>query len=191
MGRPELVGALTRVKSYVDTGPFLAVQKAGAAALDQAEALVAPIRAELQRRRDAAVAALREAGFALEAPKAAMYLWVALPAGTAFRGLRHAGARGDRGGGAARAARSGPPARGSSASRSRSAPTGCGGGRAGWAGRSRPLAEESLRRPLELALPPTRRWPWIAIAASVAVHSLLLFGWVEGRRRCCRVGRPS
>jgi LL-diaminopimelate aminotransferase len=82
VGRPELVGALTRVKSYTDTGPFLAVQKAGAAALDQAEGLVAPIRAELERRRDAAVAALREAGFTLEAPKAAMYLWVALPAGT-------------------------------------------------------------------------------------------------------------
>jgi LL-diaminopimelate aminotransferase len=82
VGRPDLVGALTRVKSYTDTGPFLAVQKAGAAALDQAEALVAPIRAELERRRDAAVAALREAGFTLEAPKAAMYLWVALPAGT-------------------------------------------------------------------------------------------------------------
>jgi len=81
VGRPELVTALTRVKSYVDTGPFLAVQKAGAAALDHAEALVEPIRAELQRRRDAAVGALREAGFTLDAPKAAMYLWVALPAG--------------------------------------------------------------------------------------------------------------
>ena len=42
VGRPELIGALTRVKSYADTGPFLAVQKAGAAALDQAEALVEP-----------------------------------------------------------------------------------------------------------------------------------------------------
>jgi LL-diaminopimelate aminotransferase len=82
VGRPELITALTRVKSYTDTGPFLAVQKAGAATLDQAEAIVAPIRAELEARRDAAVAALREAGFALEAPKAAMYLWVALPAGT-------------------------------------------------------------------------------------------------------------
>jgi LL-diaminopimelate aminotransferase len=83
VGRPELVGALTRVKSYTDTGPFLAVQKAGAAALDQAETLVAPIRAELERRRDAAVAALREAGFTLDAPKAAMYLWIPLPEGVA------------------------------------------------------------------------------------------------------------
>jgi LL-diaminopimelate aminotransferase len=81
VGRPELITALTRVKSYTDTGPFLAVQKAGAAALDQAESLVAPIRAELEARRNAAVAALRDAGFALEAPKAAMYLWIALPAG--------------------------------------------------------------------------------------------------------------
>ncbi len=81
-GRAELIGALTRVKSYVDTGPFLAVQKAGAAALERSEELVAPIRTELQRRRDAAVAALTQAGFTVEPPKAAMYLWVPLPAGT-------------------------------------------------------------------------------------------------------------
>jgi len=80
VGAKELIGALTRVKSYVDTGPWLAIQKAGAAALDQTEALVAPVRAELERRRDAGVAALRAAGFVLESPKAAMYLWVALPA---------------------------------------------------------------------------------------------------------------
>jgi LL-diaminopimelate aminotransferase len=82
-GRKELIGALTRVKSYVDTGPFLAVQKAGAAALDAGERLVEPIRAELQRRRDAAVAALRLAGFSIDPPQAAMYLWVPLPAGVA------------------------------------------------------------------------------------------------------------
>lgn len=97
VGRPELIDALTRVKSYVDTGPFLAVQKAGAAVLDRAEEVVAPIREELKRRRDAAVPALRDAGFALESPKAAMYLWVALPAGTpsarfARRALEETGA---------------------------------------------------------------------------------------------------
>ncbi len=80
-GRSELIGALTRVKSYVDTGPFLAVQKAGAAALDAGESLVEPIRAELERRRDAGVIALRQAGFTVEPPKAAMYLWIPLPAG--------------------------------------------------------------------------------------------------------------
>jgi LL-diaminopimelate aminotransferase len=96
-GRPELIGALTRVKSYVDTGPFLAVQQAGAAALDRAEELVVPIRTELQRRRDAAVTGLRAAGFVLDSPKAAMYLWIALPAGIpsaefATRALEETGA---------------------------------------------------------------------------------------------------
>ena len=83
VGNAALIGALTRVKSYVDTGPFLAVQRAGAAALDRAEELVVPVRTELERRRDAAVPALRDAGFTLEAPKAAMYLWIALPDGIA------------------------------------------------------------------------------------------------------------
>ena len=82
-GRAELIGALTKVKSYVDTGPFLALQKAGVVALDRTEEFAAPVRATLVERRDACVTALREAGFAVESPKAAMYLWVPLPEGVA------------------------------------------------------------------------------------------------------------
>jgi hypothetical protein len=41
--------------------------------------------------------------------------------------------------------------------------------------------EDRLRPPLELGLPKRRPWPWIAILASVLVHSVLLFGWVGGR----------
>ena len=83
VGNAELIGALTKVKSYVDTGPFLALQQAGAWTLDHAEELVAPIRAELQVRRDAAVGALQEIGFTVDVPQAAMYLWVPLPEGIA------------------------------------------------------------------------------------------------------------
>lgn len=95
-GRAELIGALTRVKTYVDTGPFLAIQAAGAEVLAEAEALVAPIRAELQRRRDAGVAALRAAGFTVADPGGAMYLWVPLPEGLtsaafAEQALQHEG----------------------------------------------------------------------------------------------------
>jgi LL-diaminopimelate aminotransferase len=81
VGRPELIAALTRVKSYTDTGPWLAIQQAAVTALDNTERLVVPIRDELKRRRDAAVRALRDAGFAAHVPSAAMYLWVALPDG--------------------------------------------------------------------------------------------------------------
>jgi LL-diaminopimelate aminotransferase len=80
-GPEPLITALTRVKSYVDTGPWLAIQKAGAYALDHAERLIPPNVAELARRRDAGVEAFRAAGFEVERPKATMYLWVALPAG--------------------------------------------------------------------------------------------------------------
>jgi LL-diaminopimelate aminotransferase len=81
IGNSTLIGALTKVKSYVDTGPFLALQQASAWTLDHAEELNRPIVEELTRRRDVAVAALTEGGFAVETPKAAMYLWVPLPAG--------------------------------------------------------------------------------------------------------------
>jgi LL-diaminopimelate aminotransferase len=83
VGRPELVAALTKVKSYVDTGPFLALQKAAVTALDRAEEFGAPVRATLERRRDACVESLQGAGFPVERPRAAMYLWVPLPAGVA------------------------------------------------------------------------------------------------------------
>jgi hypothetical protein len=38
-----------------------------------------------------------------------------------------------------------------------------------------------LRAPFDLGLPRRRPWPWIAILASVVAHSVLLFGWVDGR----------
>jgi LL-diaminopimelate aminotransferase len=80
-GSAELIAALQKVKSYVDTGPFLAVQKAGAAVLDCAEALVAPVRREFEERRNAAVRSFADAGFDVEVPKATMYLWIELPEG--------------------------------------------------------------------------------------------------------------
>lgn len=80
-GDAEWISRLTRVKTYVDTGPFLALQRAGAVALERMEEFVAPVRVGLQTRRDAMVAALREEGITVEPPRGAMYLWIPLPAG--------------------------------------------------------------------------------------------------------------
>ena len=79
VGRKELIAILTRVKSYTDTGPWLAIQKAGIVALDRSEEFVRPFVAEMQRRRDAALTVLRGDGFDVSTPKGAMYLWVPLP----------------------------------------------------------------------------------------------------------------
>jgi LL-diaminopimelate aminotransferase len=80
-GKPELAGALAKVKSFIDTGSFLAVQAAAAAALDVHDEFVPANMAIFKERRDAAVAAFRENGFACDVPKAAMYLWIPLPDG--------------------------------------------------------------------------------------------------------------
>lgn len=81
VGRPELISALQTVKTFVDTGQFLAVQAAGAAALDVWDTWVPGNVATFQRRRDALVAALREGGFDVALPRATMYAWVPVPEG--------------------------------------------------------------------------------------------------------------
>lgn len=81
VARPEVAAVLAKVKSFVDTGTFLAVQAAGAAALDAWERFVPENLRTFRERRDAAVAAFRAAGFTCTPPRATMYLWIPLPAG--------------------------------------------------------------------------------------------------------------
>ena len=81
VGNPQMIEALTRVKTFADTGLPFTIQHAGVAAL-RSHAEWVPRNVEVfQARRDAAVQALREAGFDLPTPQAAMYLWVPLPEG--------------------------------------------------------------------------------------------------------------
>ena len=77
-GRLELIEALLKVKQFVDTGPFLAIQHAATATLNVAETLLPPIRETFRERRDAGVAALARVGIPVTPPKATMYLWVPL-----------------------------------------------------------------------------------------------------------------
>ena len=78
-GRSELVGALAQVKSFVDTGTFMAVQAAAASALDDSANFIPSNVAIFRDRRDAAVEGFRENGFECDSPKATMYLWIRLP----------------------------------------------------------------------------------------------------------------
>ncbi len=79
VGRMELVAPLAQVKTFVDTGNFMAVQAAAAAALDDGAAFIPGNVAVFQERRDAAVDAFRENGFECDRPQATMYLWIRLP----------------------------------------------------------------------------------------------------------------
>jgi LL-diaminopimelate aminotransferase len=83
VARPEIAGALAKVKSFVDTGQFMAVQAAAVAAIESYDDFVPRNVAVFRERRDAAVAAFRKAGFECETPQATMYLWIPLPEGVA------------------------------------------------------------------------------------------------------------
>lgn len=83
VAKPEIAGALTKVKSFTDTGQFMGIQKAGVAAIESWAEFVPQNLAVFKERRDAAVAAFRANGFHCELPRATMYLWIPLPEGLA------------------------------------------------------------------------------------------------------------
>jgi LL-diaminopimelate aminotransferase len=78
-GRQEFVSGLAKVKSFIDTGTFMAIQAASATALDECADWIPTNVAEFKRRRDAAADAFTEAGFPVPRPKATMYIWCPLP----------------------------------------------------------------------------------------------------------------
>jgi LL-diaminopimelate aminotransferase len=83
VAKPEIAGALTKVKSFTDTGQYLGIQAAGVAAIESWSEFVPRNRGVFAQRRDAAVAAFRANGFSCESPCATMYLWIPLPEGIA------------------------------------------------------------------------------------------------------------
>jgi alanine-synthesizing transaminase len=79
VGNPELVNALARIKSYHDYGTFTPLQVAAIAALEGDQQCVREIAAKYQSRRDVLVKGLNDAGWAVDRPKASMYVWARIP----------------------------------------------------------------------------------------------------------------
>ncbi|WP_420995284.1 alanine transaminase [Cupriavidus sp. 30B13] len=79
VGNPELVAALTRIKSYHDYGTFTPLQVAAIAALEGDQQCVKEIAAHYQARRDVLARGLIESGWPVEIPKASMYIWARIP----------------------------------------------------------------------------------------------------------------
>ncbi len=78
-GNPLLVKAYGDLKDNTDSGQFLAIQKAGAAALDHPEITTA-IAAKYSRRMDLLVTTLRNLGLNATKPKGSFFLYVKCPA---------------------------------------------------------------------------------------------------------------
>ena len=78
-GNKELIGALARVKSYLDYGAFTPIQVAAVAALNGPQDCVEVHRNTYKARRDVLIAGLAAAGWDVPSPKATMFAWAPLP----------------------------------------------------------------------------------------------------------------
>ena len=79
VGNKTLVSALGRIKGYHDYGTFTPIQVAAITALEGPQDCVQKICSIYQSRRDVLVKGLHEAGWMVEKPKAAMYIWAQIP----------------------------------------------------------------------------------------------------------------
>jgi LL-diaminopimelate aminotransferase len=82
VGNRTAIEALGRVKTNVDSGIFQPVQYAGIAALRGDQTWLAGRNLHYQRRRDAVLATLSRIGLAAPTPRASLYVWGPVPAGT-------------------------------------------------------------------------------------------------------------
>ena len=80
-GNAEVVEALGRVKTNIDSGIFQAVQYAGIAALDLPQEWIDERNLHMQRRRDQTLSALQSIGLKPETPLASLYVWCPVPDG--------------------------------------------------------------------------------------------------------------
>ncbi|MEK6692562.1 MAG: aminotransferase class I/II-fold pyridoxal phosphate-dependent enzyme, partial [Nitrospirota bacterium] len=78
-GNRDIVGALIRIKSYLDYGMFQPIQIATIIALRGPQGCVEEIRRTYQSRRDVLIDGLRNSGWPVEPPKATMFVWAEIP----------------------------------------------------------------------------------------------------------------
>jgi alanine-synthesizing transaminase len=79
VGNERLIGALTRVKSYLDYGAFTPIQAAAVAALNGPQDCVEANRQLYKRRRDVLVESFGRAGWEIPVPMASMFAWTPIP----------------------------------------------------------------------------------------------------------------
>jgi LL-diaminopimelate aminotransferase len=81
VGNAEMLGALWKLKTNIDSGMFDAVQMAAVAALTGPQEHVREMCAIYARRRDLVVSALHAVGIDVPPPRGTIYVWVPVPAG--------------------------------------------------------------------------------------------------------------
>ena len=79
VGNAEMIGALTKLKSYLDYGVFQPIQIAGIIALNECPEVPKQIRETYRARRDALCDGLDRIGWEMPRPPATMFAWARIP----------------------------------------------------------------------------------------------------------------
>ncbi|WP_040950348.1 aminotransferase class I/II-fold pyridoxal phosphate-dependent enzyme [Gorillibacterium massiliense] len=79
VGNAEVVARLKRLKSNMDYGMFLPLQKAAIAAISGDQSCVEDTRKAYEKRRDILCDGFREIGWDMEKPEATMFVWAMIP----------------------------------------------------------------------------------------------------------------
>ncbi|MEK7280418.1 MAG: alanine transaminase [Nitrospirota bacterium] len=85
VGNKDVIGALTKIKSYLDYGIFQPIQIASIIALNGPQDCVAEIRERYRKRRDILVNGLNRIGWKVDKPVATMFVWARIP--DIFKGM--------------------------------------------------------------------------------------------------------
>lgn len=89
-GNSEIIGALRKVKSNIDSGIFQAIQLAAVCALEGPQDHLRDLAELYQARRDILVEGLTSLGWKVSKPKATFYVWARVPEGYTSAGLAKA-----------------------------------------------------------------------------------------------------
>jgi alanine-synthesizing transaminase len=79
VGNPEIVAALTKLKSYLDYGTFQPVQIAAIVAMNEAQEYPEELRVIYQSRRDTLIEGLHRVGWDVVKPRGSMFIWAPIP----------------------------------------------------------------------------------------------------------------
>jgi alanine-synthesizing transaminase len=80
LGRADVVGALAKLKSYLDYGTFQPIQIAATVTLREAPEYPAEVCEIYRSRRDALCNGLARAGWHVDPPRGTMFVWAPIPA---------------------------------------------------------------------------------------------------------------
>ncbi|RYV50376.1 aminotransferase class I/II-fold pyridoxal phosphate-dependent enzyme [Pengzhenrongella frigida] len=78
-GRPDVVAALAKLKSYLDYGTFQPIQIAATVVLQEAGQFPAEVNAVYESRRNAMVDGLDRIGWEVHRPRGTMFVWARIP----------------------------------------------------------------------------------------------------------------